>query len=456
MADTKITGLAAGSALHSDDWLVYVDTHDTTMAVTGTDKKLSPATLLTGLGVIPVSQGGTALTSAGSSDQVLGVAHTGGGLEYKTIAAGSGVTVTPSAGTLTIAATGGGGSGTVTEVDTGTGLTGGPITGTGTIALGAVSNNTVLANISGGSTAPLPNTVTAIIDSAISSTQGVILYRGASTWSALSPGTSGQVLATQGASANPHWVDAAGGGTVTSVTFTGDGTVLSSTPSSAVTTSGTVTGTLLSQAKNTVLAGPASGSNAAPTFRALGTADLPVLTTNLIYSGRSGNAVSNVSGATSLLTGITNDIGSLTIPAGALNSVGRMLMIRAYGTYSSTSTAAPTFTVSLGGTTIATGAMGTMTAQTSKLFVIDFGYFSVRSTGASGAMQGFLHFYTVNAVGTGGNGVIFTTLSGNGAAPTSATLDFTGTLALDIKIAWGETSSTDSIQLQHLAVWTQG
>lgn len=51
-----------------------------------------------------------------------------------TLAAGSGISITPSGGdTLTIAATGGGG--TVTQVNTGVGLTGGPITTTGTIDL---------------------------------------------------------------------------------------------------------------------------------------------------------------------------------------------------------------------------------------------------------------------------------------------------------------------------------
>ena len=65
-------------------------------------------------------------------------------------------------------------------------------------------------------------------------------------------------------------------GTVTSVSFTGDGTVLSSTPSAAVTTSGTVPATLKTQTPNLVLAGPATGSTAAaPTFRALAMADLP-------------------------------------------------------------------------------------------------------------------------------------------------------------------------------------
>lgn len=57
-------------------------------------------------------------------------------------------------------------------------------------------------------------------------------------------------------------------GTVTSVTFTGDGTVLSSTPSSTVTTSGTVTGSLLTQSASKALFGPAFGASAAtPTFR---------------------------------------------------------------------------------------------------------------------------------------------------------------------------------------------
>jgi hypothetical protein len=39
----------------------------------------------------------------------------------------------------------------------------------------------------------------------ISSTQGSILYRGASYWVALAPGTSGQFLQTNGGGANPAW-----------------------------------------------------------------------------------------------------------------------------------------------------------------------------------------------------------------------------------------------------------
>lgn len=40
---------------------------------------------------------------------------------------------------------------------------------------------------------------------AISTTQGTLLYRGATSWSSLAPGTAGQVLKTGGAGANPSW-----------------------------------------------------------------------------------------------------------------------------------------------------------------------------------------------------------------------------------------------------------
>lgn len=77
----------------------------------------------------------------------------------------------------------------------------------------------------------------------ISSTQGVILYRGASDWEALSPGTSGYVLQTGGAAANPSWAQA---GTVFSVALSG-GTTGLSVSGSPITTSGTITlaGTLV-------------------------------------------------------------------------------------------------------------------------------------------------------------------------------------------------------------------
>lgn len=90
-----------------------------------------------------------------------------------------------------------------------------------------------------------------------------------------------------------------GSGTVTSVTFTGDGVVDSSTPSTAVTNSGTVTATIKNQIANTVLAGPVSGGVNAPTFRALVSADIPNNAANT-----TGTAA-NLSGTPALPNGTT-------------------------------------------------------------------------------------------------------------------------------------------------------
>ncbi len=77
----------------------------------------------------------------------------------------------------------------------------------------------VVANTTAGTAAPAGVTLSALVDAAIASTQGDILYRGASAWSALAPGSSGNVLASQGASANPHWIPGYTG------TNTGDQTI---------------------------------------------------------------------------------------------------------------------------------------------------------------------------------------------------------------------------------------
>lgn len=63
--------------------------------------------------------------------------------------------------------------------------------------------------------------LSALIDDVFSSTRGAILYRGASSWVALGPGSAGQVLETGGAGADPSWTTIGGGsgGGWTSVAF---------------------------------------------------------------------------------------------------------------------------------------------------------------------------------------------------------------------------------------------
>ena len=68
------------------------------------------------------------------------------------------------------------------------------------------ANNVLIGN--GSSAAPSFVTASNLLDSSFSSTRGAILYRGVSGWAALGPGTSGQVLQTGGAGADPSWAAA--------------------------------------------------------------------------------------------------------------------------------------------------------------------------------------------------------------------------------------------------------
>lgn len=82
-----------------------------------------------------------------------------------------------------------------------------------------MANATVLSNVSGGSASPSANSLSALLDGTLGATQGSILYRAASTWLQLGPGTNGQVLQSGGAGANPSWVNSSSGG-VSQGTFT--------------------------------------------------------------------------------------------------------------------------------------------------------------------------------------------------------------------------------------------
>lgn len=87
--------------------------------------------------------------------------------------------------------------------------------GFGTVGAGTLSRDTILAssnanaaiNLSGTSIVFCDNPAnqSALLDNLFGSAQGTVLYRGASLWSALAPGTAGQYLQTGGASANPSW-----------------------------------------------------------------------------------------------------------------------------------------------------------------------------------------------------------------------------------------------------------
>ncbi len=84
---------------------------------------------------LPINKGGTNLTATGSANEILGVTAGGNALEYKTLTAGSNITITHGANDITIAASGGGGGGDITSVAAGTGLSGGGTSGDVTLSL---------------------------------------------------------------------------------------------------------------------------------------------------------------------------------------------------------------------------------------------------------------------------------------------------------------------------------
>lgn len=127
---------------------------------------LTPNTATTGAvtlaGTLATTNGGTGLTSIGTADQFLSVNGGATGLEYKTISAGTGISVTPGANVLTIANTG------VTSVALTAPsiftVSGSPVTTTGTLdfALNTQTANTVFAGpASGGAAVPTFRALTA-------------------------------------------------------------------------------------------------------------------------------------------------------------------------------------------------------------------------------------------------------------------------------------------------------
>jgi len=116
-------------------------------------------------------------------------------------------------------------------------------------------------------------------------------------------------------------------GTVTSVGLSAP--AIFSVSGSPVTTSGTLSFSLATQAVNTVFAGPASGSSAAPSFRAIVPADLPVM----VGSGASHAAgIVPDPGSTAGTTKYLREDGTWATPPGATS-----------GTVTSVGLSAPSF-----------------------------------------------------------------------------------------------------------------
>jgi predicted RecA/RadA family phage recombinase len=262
--------------------------------------------------------------------------------------------------------------------------------GTGATTFGTIPTLNLIANTTGGTAAPAGVTLSSLIDAAIDNTQGDLLFRGASTWGKLAPGTANNPLQTGGAGANPSW--------------------------------------------NANLLLPTGG----PTRYAGGT---------FLNVVGAGTAVANTTAQTSIFTGATFRSGqSLTIPANSIQA-GQAIRMWLSGIYSSVATDTFQWSLLLGGTVIAQSAVTAVTNNEASLAWACYAgplqiNFPAVGSGGSVICEGNIVFQvTVTGPGqqfTGTTGA----LTGAPVAINTATA-----LALDVRVQWGTASASNSFQL---------
>ena len=161
----------------------------------------------------------------------------------------------------------------------------------------------------------LTRTPSVVLD-VIGATEGDVLYRGASAWLALAPGTSGQVLQTQGAGATPQWANAGSVSSVATGQGLSGGTI--TTSGTLTTAAGVDTNTLNAKTANYTIASTDCGS----TVQAgSGSTGLFVVTLPSV-SGFNGACTVNVKNGDTArnkgLSGFPADLGSTLWPLQAL------------------------------------------------------------------------------------------------------------------------------------------
>ena len=358
-------------------------------------------------GGLPVTSGGTGLTTIPTNGQLL--IGNGTGYTLNTLGYGAGISVTNGSGTITVANTG------VLSNIQGNGISVSNSTGDVTIS------NTGVLNWSGGTTGLTPATATtgaitlggtlAIANggtngSATPTAYGVA-YGDGSAYAFTAAGTTGQVLTATTGSA-PTWAAPATSGTVTSVGLAMPAQF--TVTNSPVTSSGTLTADWNTQTANYVLAGPTTGAAATPTFRALVAADIP----SLAYV----TSVSFTGGLISVATATTTP--ALTVAG----TSGGVVYFSSASTWASSAALAANALVVGGGAGVAPNTVTTGTGVVTALgvntgsagaFVVNGG---ALGTPSSGTVTNLTGTASININGTVGattpNSGAFTTLSSTG------------------------------------------
>lgn len=211
---------------------------------------------------------------------------------------------------LLVDSTGGGGTGTVTEVDTGTGLTGGPITTTGTIALDSklapadslTGNAGKFLRVNAGETAVEYATTGGTTSPGGLNAQ--IQYNNAGSFGGITGATTdGTAVSLSGAHLLNPTINGAGTGLAT--------LAYPNTSSSATITLPTTSDTLVGKATTDTLTNKdlSSGTNTFPTFNQNTTGSSAKWTTARLLAGNSVDGSANVAFANKFIVQGTTDAG---------------------------------------------------------------------------------------------------------------------------------------------------
>ncbi len=153
-------------------------------------------------GTIAFTSTASGIVNSGTANQLTYYATTGTAVSGIT-GANNGVLVTNNSGVPSLLANSGT-PGFVLTANSGAPPSWQAVSGSGTVNSGLLGQ---VAYYAADGTAVSGESLSSLLDSAIGSTQGDILYRNATTWVVLAPGTAGQFLQTQGAAADPSWED---------------------------------------------------------------------------------------------------------------------------------------------------------------------------------------------------------------------------------------------------------
>jgi len=267
---------------------------------------------ITWSGELGTSRGGTGLGTLGTSNSLLGVNNGASGLEYKTLTAGSNVTITHGTNSITISAASPGSSG-ITSLNTVTGSTQTFVNDTNVTVVSSSVANTHTITWSGELSVSRGGTGTSSITGLVKGS-GTSAFTAASSGVDYAPPTSGaSLLYGNNAGGFSNVTVSTGlsfsGGTLSNTGVTSVGLSLPNIftlSTSTVTTTGTLTATLSTTSANYVFAGPTTGSATTPAFRALVAADIPSLNyapqttgTSILYGNNAGG-FSNVTVSTGL------------------------------------------------------------------------------------------------------------------------------------------------------------